>query len=111
MCVFVGGKALFFMCSHVCVHVWVLLIKYIYLCMVRALLYCIVSHVAKLTTMPYSCLQVHSLFSLLGLNHAYVTNTGRLVGVVGLKEVSRITPVACSYLTPIVSGPRPLYQG
>ena len=31
--------------------------------------------------------QVHSLFSLLGLNHAYVTNTGRLVGVVALKEV------------------------
>ena len=31
--------------------------------------------------------KVHSLFSLLGLNHAYVTNTGRLVGVVGLKEV------------------------
>lgn len=30
---------------------------------------------------------MHSLFSLLGLNHAYVTNTGRLVGVVGLKEV------------------------
>ena len=31
--------------------------------------------------------QVHSLFSLLGLNHAYVTNTGRLAGVVALKEV------------------------
>lgn len=31
--------------------------------------------------------KVHSLFSLLGLNHAYVTNTGRLVGVVGLKEL------------------------
>lgn len=43
MCVFVGGKALFFMCSHVCVHVWVLLIKYIYLCMVHALLHCIVT--------------------------------------------------------------------
>lgn len=37
------------------------------------------------------CFQVHSLFSLLGLNHAYVTNTGRLVGVVGLKEVSILT--------------------
>ncbi|XP_048751494.1 chloride channel protein 2-like isoform X3 [Ostrea edulis] len=33
--------------------------------------------------------KVHSLFSLLGLNHAYVTNTGRLVGVVGLKELRR----------------------
>ncbi|XP_013408251.1 chloride channel protein 2 [Lingula anatina] len=33
--------------------------------------------------------KVHSLFSLLGLNHAYVTNTGRLVGVVALKEVRR----------------------
>ncbi|XP_050414602.1 chloride channel protein 2 isoform X1 [Patella vulgata] len=31
--------------------------------------------------------KVHSLFSLLGLNHAYVTNTGRLVGVVGVKEL------------------------
>ncbi|XP_061163560.1 chloride channel protein 2-like isoform X3 [Saccostrea echinata] len=33
--------------------------------------------------------KVHSLFSLLGINHAYVTNTGRLVGVVGLKELRR----------------------
>ncbi|XP_064610783.1 chloride channel protein 2-like isoform X2 [Liolophura sinensis] len=31
--------------------------------------------------------KVHSLFSLLGLNHAYVTNTGKLVGVVALKEL------------------------
>lgn len=31
--------------------------------------------------------KLHSLFSLLGLNHAYVTNIGRLVGVVSLKEV------------------------
>ncbi|PVD36642.1 hypothetical protein C0Q70_03628 [Pomacea canaliculata] len=31
--------------------------------------------------------KVHSLFSLLGLGHAYVTNTGRLVGVVSLKEL------------------------
>ncbi|XP_035829429.1 chloride channel protein 2 [Aplysia californica] len=31
--------------------------------------------------------KVHSLFSLLGLSHAFVTNTGRLVGVVGLKEL------------------------
>ncbi|ELU02185.1 hypothetical protein CAPTEDRAFT_218810 [Capitella teleta] len=34
-----------------------------------------------------SLYKVHSLFSLLSLNHAYVTNTGRLVGIVSLKEV------------------------
>ncbi|XP_077998012.1 chloride channel protein 2-like [Glandiceps talaboti] len=33
--------------------------------------------------------KVHSLFSLLGLNHAYVTTLGKLVGVVALKEVRR----------------------
>ncbi|VDM78730.1 unnamed protein product, partial [Strongylus vulgaris] len=32
-------------------------------------------------------LKVHTLFSLLGLSHAYVTDCGRLVGVVGLKEL------------------------
>jgi chloride channel 2 len=32
-------------------------------------------------------LKVHSLFSMVGINHAYVTKIGRLVGVVGLKEV------------------------
>lgn len=36
---------------------------------------------------PAECVQVHTLFSLLGLSHAYVTDCGRLVGVVGLKEV------------------------
>ncbi|CAH1772897.1 unnamed protein product [Owenia fusiformis] len=34
-----------------------------------------------------SLYKVHSLFSLLGLSHAYVTNTGRLVGVIALREV------------------------
>lgn len=34
-----------------------------------------------------SILKVHSLFSMVGINHAYVTKIGRLVGVVGLKEV------------------------
>ncbi|XP_018013594.1 chloride channel protein 2 isoform X3 [Hyalella azteca] len=34
-----------------------------------------------------SLLRVHSLFSLLGINHAYVTNIGRLRGVVALKEL------------------------
>lgn len=38
-----------------------------------------------------SLLKVHSVFSLVGVNHAYVTAIGRLVGVVGLKEVS--TPI------------------
>ncbi|KAB7498403.1 hypothetical protein Anas_03526 [Armadillidium nasatum] len=32
---------------------------------------------------------VHSLFSMLGLNHAYVTAIGRLIGVVALKELRR----------------------
>ncbi|XP_050544371.1 chloride channel protein 2 isoform X2 [Daktulosphaira vitifoliae] len=33
--------------------------------------------------------KVHSVFSLLGVNHAYVTAIGRLVGVVGLKELRK----------------------
>ncbi|GFV35427.1 chloride channel protein [Trichonephila clavipes] len=32
---------------------------------------------------------VHSLFSMLGLNYAYVTAIGRLVGVVALKELRK----------------------
>ena len=32
-------------------------------------------------------LKVYSIFSMLGLNHAYVTSIGRLVGVVALKDV------------------------
>ncbi len=36
----------------------------------------------------FACLfQTHTLFSLLGLSHAYVTSIGKLVGVVALKEV------------------------
>jgi hypothetical protein len=34
-----------------------------------------------------SLLKVHSLVSMLGVNHAYVTAIGRLIGVVALKEV------------------------
>ncbi|XP_074653821.1 chloride channel protein 2-like isoform X2 [Tubulanus polymorphus] len=34
-----------------------------------------------------SLYKVHSMFALLNLHHAYVTNTGRLVGVVALAEV------------------------
>ena len=32
-------------------------------------------------------LKVHSLFSLLGINRAYVTDVGRLIGVVAMREV------------------------
>lgn len=34
-----------------------------------------------------SLLKVHSLFSMLAINFAYVTSIGKLVGVVGLKEL------------------------
>uniref|UniRef100_A0A8C1FH07 Chloride channel protein 2 n=1 Tax=Cyprinus carpio carpio TaxID=630221 RepID=A0A8C1FH07_CYPCA len=33
--------------------------------------------------------KTHTIFSLLGLDHAYVTSTGRLVGVVSLKELRK----------------------
>lgn len=36
-----------------------------------------------------SLLKVHSLFSLVGVNLAYVTAIGKLVGVVGLKELRK----------------------
>ncbi|EDW81287.2 uncharacterized protein Dwil_GK11108 [Drosophila willistoni] len=36
-----------------------------------------------------SLLKVHSLFSMMGVNHAYVTKIGRLVGVVSLKELRK----------------------
>lgn len=36
-----------------------------------------------------SLLKVHSLFSMVGINHAYVTAIGKLVGVVGLKELRK----------------------
>nr|XP_022908827.1 chloride channel protein 2 [Onthophagus taurus] len=36
-----------------------------------------------------SLLKVHSIFSMVGVNHAYVTAIGRLVGVVGLKELRK----------------------
>ena len=35
-----------------------------------------------------SLLKVHSMFSLLGVNHAYVTAIGKLIGIVSLTEVS-----------------------
>lgn len=36
-----------------------------------------------------SLLKVHSIFSMVGVNHAYVTAIGKLVGVVGLKELRK----------------------
>lgn len=35
-----------------------------------------------------SLIKVHSLFSMLQLNHTYVTSIGKLVGVVSIKDVS-----------------------
>lgn len=40
-----------------------------------------------LSIQTFSIFQAHSLFSLLGLNRAYVTKKGQLIGVVALKEV------------------------
>lgn len=37
-----------------------------------------------------SLIKVHGLFSMIGINHAYVTQIGKLVGVVALKEVSSV---------------------
>lgn len=42
-----------------------------------------------------SLLKVHSLFSMVGINHAYVTKIGKLVGVVGLKEVRISNHLSC----------------
>jgi len=36
-----------------------------------------------------SLLKVHSIFSLLGVNHAYVTTIGQLIGIVSLKELRK----------------------
>lgn len=48
-------------------------------------------HTRMSPTLTGSCsplfAQTHTLFSLLGLSHAYVTSIGKLVGVVALKEV------------------------
>lgn len=42
-------------------------------------------------------LQTHTIFSLLGLDHAYVTSIGRLIGVVSLKEV-RPSPARAAFI-------------
>lgn len=36
-----------------------------------------------------SLLKAHFLFSMVGVNYAYVTATGKLVGVVGLRELRK----------------------
>lgn len=48
-----------------------------------------------------SLLKVHSLFSMVGVNHAYVTAIGKLVGVVGLKELRKAIEDANSGNAPI----------
>ncbi|XP_057320349.1 chloride channel protein 2 isoform X2 [Microplitis mediator] len=47
-----------------------------------------------------SLLKVHSLFSMVGVNHAYVTAIGRLVGVVALKELRKAIEDANSGIPP-----------
>lgn len=47
-----------------------------------------------------SLLKVHSLFSLVGVNIAYVTAIGKLVGVVGLTELRKAIEDANSGNTP-----------
>uniref|UniRef100_A0A8C9NGJ8 Chloride voltage-gated channel 2 n=1 Tax=Serinus canaria TaxID=9135 RepID=A0A8C9NGJ8_SERCA len=50
---------------------------------------------AKIDPAPFQLVEhtslhkTHTIFSLLGLDHAFVTSIGRLVGMVSLKEVSR----------------------
>ncbi|KAK0097508.1 hypothetical protein PV326_001430 [Microctonus aethiopoides] len=48
-----------------------------------------------------SLLKVHSLFSMVGVNHAYVTAIGRLVGVVALKELRKAIEDANSGIPPV----------
>ncbi|XP_072383243.1 chloride channel protein 2-like isoform X1 [Diabrotica undecimpunctata] len=48
-----------------------------------------------------SLLKVHSLFSLVGVNHAYVTAIGKLVGVVGLNELRKAIEDANSGNNPL----------
>lgn len=47
----------------------------------------LMKHEHQSFSLSLCALQTHTIFSLLGLDHAYVTSTGRLVGVVSLKEV------------------------
>ncbi|XP_076680058.1 chloride channel protein 2 isoform X5 [Andrena cerasifolii] len=52
-----------------------------------------------------SLLKVHSLFSMVGVNHAYVTAIGRLVGVVGLKELRKAIEDANAGILPMHADP------
>ncbi|XP_059489334.1 chloride channel protein 2 isoform X2 [Neocloeon triangulifer] len=54
-----------------------------------------------------SLLKVHSLFSMLGVNHAYVTAIGRLVGVVALKELRKAIEDSNSGNLPATKEPTP----
>lgn len=49
-----------------------------------------------------SLLKVHSLFSMMHLNTAYVTAIGKLVGVVGGKELRKAIDDANSGVLPVV---------
>uniref|UniRef100_A0A7N8Y6J8 Chloride channel 2c n=1 Tax=Mastacembelus armatus TaxID=205130 RepID=A0A7N8Y6J8_9TELE len=46
--------------------------------------------------------KTHTIFSLLGLDHAYVTSIGRLIGVVSLKEVQVLLQVILVYIWSIL---------
>ncbi|XP_023289163.1 chloride channel protein 2 isoform X2 [Orussus abietinus] len=52
-----------------------------------------------------SLLKVHSLFSMVGVNHAYVTAIGRLVGVVALKELRKAIEDANAGILPTHAEP------
>lgn len=54
-----------------------------------------------------SLLKVHSLFSMVGVNHAYVTAIGKLVGVVGLKELRKAIEDANSGNLPLHTDTEP----
>lgn len=49
-----------------------------------------------------SLLKVHSLFSMMHLNTAYVTAIGKLIGVVGVKELRKAIEDANNGLLPVV---------
>ncbi|XP_073991746.1 chloride channel protein 2 isoform X2 [Rhodnius prolixus] len=55
-----------------------------------------------------SLLKAHSIFSLVGINHAYVTNIGKLVGVVALKELRKAIEDSNAGNLP---GQQPIQQG
>ncbi|XP_030756628.1 chloride channel protein 2 isoform X2 [Sitophilus oryzae] len=58
-----------------------------------------------------SLLKVHSLFSMVGVNHAYVTAIGRLIGVVGLKELRKAIEEANSGNLPSATSTDPTSNG